>query len=127
MKIKTDFITNSSSTSFVGWGITLDFNDFLDKKEVIKKAFDVYKSEHNGRGTIEKFEEDPYDILDYLPTNIIIDWKVWDDVIYIGGKVSDLKDDETPKEFKSKILNELNNLGFNVKEIEFIEESWYDG
>jgi len=125
MKIKTDFITNSSSTSFVGWGITLDVNDLLDKKEVIKKAFDNYKTKYDGTESIESFV-DIYEILDYLPTNIIIDWKVWDDVIYIGGKASDLKDDETLREFKEKILLELNSLGFDVKQIEFIEESWYD-
>jgi len=68
MRIKRDFITNSSTTSFVAWGISGE--ELLENEDVIKKIYDYYKSNSEENEKIISFEEfkglDRYDFVEYL-------------------------------------------------------------
>jgi hypothetical protein len=131
MKIKTDFVTNSSSVSFVGWGIELKESDFFKYPKLIENCYKTYSSNKPYNKSIEEYKNLKRFILYDLNLEILdyeIDWDNYNSV-YIGGRASNLKDDETVMEYKTKILEEFNRIGFDIdiKDINFIEVSWYDG
>lgn len=50
MKIKRDYVTNSSSTNFCGWGQEIDLEYFEDKniqipEEILRPAYEIYLAE----------------------------------------------------------------------------------
>jgi len=129
MKVKCDFVTNSSSCSFVAWGIQTDESSL---KRRLKKEFDEYKTEHG----LTETEDDEYDECEEVLTEFLhehfnkYDLTVqrrfdYDDIL-IGKLVSKMKDDETLREFKTKVLDSLKESGLVIKELSYIEESWMD-
>ena len=112
MKTRTDFVSNSSSSSFVILGKTMEFDEFL---ELIKKA--GYKNEDDESGWL-----DIYDINDWLSKKTRgflqaeasgYDGEYYDAVI--GADPSAMKNKQTLKEFKQKIIDALKKLGFKAK------------
>ncbi len=127
MKIKTDFVTNSSSVSFVGWGICLDESDLIQNEVIMKKCFENYKHDYKDDITFEEFKEmHVSEILDYLPTKRLTSMYFYDE-FYIAGNPNQIRDNETLGEYKIEIINELKNLGFDFNGIRYIQESWRDG
>jgi len=51
----------------------------------------------------------------------------WDDIIYIGMSYSDIKDNETGKEFKTRVEKIFDSLFGNSNGCGFMEEAWRDG
>jgi hypothetical protein len=106
MKISNGFVSNSSSSSFMIYGVRLGYKD-VDK---INKTKDIENF------LIEKG----------LPYETIPDC----DEYYIGYSRDTIKDDETGKQFKERIEKEIKealkdfelNLKFNT-----YSEGWYQG
>ena len=134
MRIKNDFVTNSSTSSFIVWGISTDFHELEKNKKIADAIYDKYLN--NATGEIETREEffdniDKYDFLDVIQDlvgkyNLEATMPPYDDVVYIGICPFSIGDNETGLEFKMRVKNALEELGFN-EEPGRIEEAWMDG
>jgi hypothetical protein len=114
MKARNGFVSNSSSCSFTIYGITLDKDEFIKKmKELDPECFnDVYSAMSTlGKKTDQlRVEQGP----DY------------EEAVFVGREWSSIKDDETGKQFKDSIKEELSSLGIEG-ECSTHERGWYDG
>lgn len=98
MKVRSGFVSNSSSSSFLIYGAKFE------------KAPERVKQEDVGSLGIEHGDPD------------------WDDTKYVGLSWSAIKDDETGAQFKSRIENELKKLFPDEKlDIGTWEDAWYNG
>lgn len=132
MKRKLDFVTNSSSVSYVGWGVYLSKKD-IENDKFLKKCFENYKSRSyaNQSTTFEEFKSDPEEATYYISNNdngiLNFSSEPYGDNYFILGQPNSMKDEQTLKEFKDQIIKELSELGIKVDKLEYIEECWRDG
>jgi hypothetical protein len=149
-----DFVTNSSSTSFIAWGITIA-NDEL-KEKYAKGLFEIYKqlqakkkhgkamkqgafmvvpSNDSQEKLDEEFEEFIQDedfawTLEGVFDEVGLDVRgmPYEDELMIGKCPFSIKPDQTLKEFKQEISDKFQKLGINVKpeDLGQIEECWMD-
>ena len=112
MKIRTNFVSNSSSTSFCICGKV--FNDI----NALEQHFDLFNFEH-----LDKIDLYRLGNLDIINRN--------DDYpYYIGLKINHMKYGETLLEFKQKVLDEINKYStkqLTLKDINLLKGGWYDG
>lgn len=121
MKIRTGFVSNSSSSSFCGWALRLDYEDIMEVFNYIGDAEDFSNS---GKIFIEELfkGKDPQDLIllfnDYESGQLII-----------GRSYTSLNDEETGKQFKDK-TEEIIKTVFEGKDIsldfELIDEEIYE-
>jgi len=89
MKIRTGFVSNSSSSSFAILGIRLPWNEVID---LLQKA---------GK-TDDEIEDDSYTVLEeeFPELESILDTE--SEVVYFGNGFLSMKDDETKAQFKKR-------------------------
>ena len=90
MKVRLNYVSNSSSSSFCILGIVVDYNEY---------------------GYV-----DTYDLPDII-SNTGLDNYSCDDLI-IGAPPDRMRDDETLLDFKKRILKQLRQAGFKDTKIE---------
>lgn len=137
MKIRSGFVSNSSSSSFVVYGTYFDdVSSFV--KSVMKNNPDIKKKvekdfKENGSGEDGEMELDdyladnPYDILEDIISDNKFEYNIpdGDGGVYIGISPFDIKDDETGKQFKDRVKAELEKLVGKKVKVDAINEVVY--
>jgi len=151
MKRKLDFITNSSSCSFVAWGISIDTDTLKEKYgqnifKIYKKKEDEkkHKKALNQGAFMTVPSEDSKEKLEAECESFLNDDFVWsveecldgleiqnmpyEDEVMIGKSPFDIKEDQSLKEFKQEICDKFKLIGMDIKpdELGQIEECWMD-
>jgi hypothetical protein len=134
MRIKDDFVTNSSTTSFIVWGVSTDLGEIKKIKKLTDKLYDNYVNNETGEIlTREEFLEtvEQWDLYDSIQEilakhNLESVMAPYDDVLYIGIDPFSIGNDETGLEFRMRVKNALDELDI-PGDPGRIEESWQDG
>lgn len=112
MKMRTDFVSNSSSSSFVLWGASFDLDELQqnlkESNAVSHEDEDVYSS---------YFDQwlDEQKVFDYG------EYVIGDNEAVFGLKPTEMKDDETLLQFKTRIFAKLAEAGLPVVSLDDIQ------
>jgi len=115
MKIKSDFVTNSSSTSYCMWCIYQTVDKFPEKlKKLIYNEYVTYYDKNiSYENFLEGLSEHPSQFRNAI-IHILhesgLGYAIEFDECYIGEHLENMNDDQTLREFKNSIIEKLKQL-----------------
>lgn len=108
MKIRTGFVSNSSSSSFCIYGSVVNVKE-------LKKSLNIMNKKY-------------CDIEDEMPEGLEAHFTPYnDDECNVGRSWSSIKDDETGLQFKQRVEADLRTLLKKAVKCQTLERAWYDG
>jgi len=120
MKLKSEFITNSSSASFVVMGISLMDSEISDRLvEFITKKGSEFEPSDDFRENLEILTDGTD-----LSFSFAGDWD--GDSVIVGIKYTKMNDDETLRQFKERAQKQIEESFGVFKKVGHIEEGWMD-
>jgi len=148
MKKRFGFVSNSSSSSFIAWGVSTSEMSVSDEKylELFTEHFSwLATNKDRSRRQQEKYAEmslceNEEEMIEYAKENLSPSFEEGEisqcrheGSEYVGIELDtlirqfpDLKLSEIPA-FAAERLNSKFNTNFTEKNIQYIEEAWYDG
>ena len=105
MKIRSGFVSNSSSSSFCVYG-----------SYIAESVFEAVYDDANKIKILEQFDIDEHGNPD-----------CYEDTTMVGRRFTSIKDDETGGEFKKKTSEAMKKLFGEDTECSTCKEGWYDG
>jgi len=115
MKVRNGFVSNSSTSSFLIYGVQIE--DLSDIEDVIEKL-----------NLSEDAQDDRYEIAEALTKDTTLSYNCpFDYGVYIGKSWAEIEDDETGASFKKSIKKEIENIfGKEIAEkCETHSEAWH--
>lgn len=114
MKIRIDFVSNSSSSSFVLWGASFD-KDKLEQKLKDANAISAKDVDEDYYGSCVDQWIDEQKIFDYS------EYVIGDSEVVFGLKPTKMKNDETLMQFKLRIFAKLAEANLPVNNLDDIQ------
>jgi len=110
MKMRNGFVSNSSSSSFVVYGATIEKDELL---EALLKKFPDLEVERDEDGEIFLEEKDIYDIIWDVPDADVqsLSLAEYDDLFMICRPLAEIEENETLAQFKSRVHSALDKIG----------------
>lgn len=107
MKIRTGFVSNSSSSSFCVFGTYIN-------RDIV--GFDFSSLNEDDQKVLEDANIDSFGSPD-----------PYDESTMVGRSLTTIQDDETGAQFKSKTLKAMKQVFGNRVNCSICQEGWYDG
>lgn len=134
MKTKLCFVTNSSTSCFIAFGVQTDMWDFINEHgdnifEFYKQWCSKAKRTPDSREQFLKNNE--YSLYEFIhewvkTVNLEAEIITRDGVIMIGRSPFKMRENQTLMEFKYQVVRDFMKLGFDisVNSLQQIEEAW---